>query len=44
MMVLADAKRIQPISPYTHFVETSIQTGLIASGSAVIELTVDKNK
>ncbi|HML73979.1 MAG TPA: SpoIVB peptidase S55 domain-containing protein [Anaerohalosphaeraceae bacterium] len=44
MMVLADAKRIQPISPYTNFIETSIQTGLIASGSASIEFTVDKNK
>jgi hypothetical protein len=44
MMVLADAKRIQPITPYTNFIETSIQTGLIASGSAAVELTVDKNK
>ena len=44
MMVLADAKRVQPMTPYTNFVETSIQTGLIASGSVTIELTVDKNK
>jgi hypothetical protein len=44
MMVLADDKRIMPAAPYQNIVEASIPTGLIASGSTVIELTVDKNK
>lgn len=44
MMTLADDKRLLPSAPYQNFIETSIPTGLIASGSTTIELTVDKNK
>jgi hypothetical protein len=44
MLLLADDKHMLPAAPYQNFIETSIPTGLITSGSTVIELTVDKNK
>lgn len=44
MMLLVDPKRIEPTTPYQNFVETSVPTGLIVSGSTTIEITVDKNK
>lgn len=44
MMLLNDDKRIQPVAPFQNFIEASVPAGLIASGSTIIEITVDKNK
>jgi len=41
--LLADSKRLQPTTPYQNFIETSVPTGLVLSGSTAVELTIDKN-
>jgi hypothetical protein len=41
--LLTDSKRLQPTTPYQNFIETSIPTGLLLTGAATVELTIDKN-
>ena len=42
MIVLQDAKRLEPIEPYKNWVENSVVLDKIVSGAAQIELTVEQ--
>ncbi|MBM4104561.1 MAG: hypothetical protein FJ263_11065 [Planctomycetes bacterium] len=41
--LLTESKRLLPTIPFQNFIETSVGTGLILSGTATVELTIDKN-
>jgi hypothetical protein len=42
MLLLQDAKRLEPIEPYKNWVENSVELDKIVSGSAQIEITVEQ--
>lgn len=41
--LLTESKRLLPTIPFQNFIETSVGTGLVLSGTAAVELTIDKN-
>jgi hypothetical protein len=41
--LLTESKRLLPTIPFQNFIETSVPTGLVLSGAAAVELTIDKN-
>jgi hypothetical protein len=41
--LLTESKRLLPTIPFQKFIETSVPTGLVLSGTATVELTIDKN-